>query len=43
MKRGGGVLAGAPLGKGGALRGRSVLGYIGGSRAPVCGAPLGAR
>ena len=43
MKRGGGTLAGAPLGKGGAIRGGSVLGYVGGSPAPAGGAPLGAR
>ena len=43
VKRGGGVFTGAPLGKSGAIRGGSVLGYVGGLRAPVGGAPLGAR
>ena len=43
VKRGGGILVGAPLGKGGALWGGSVLRYKGGSCAPVGGAPLGAR
>ena len=39
----GGPLAGASAGRGGLLRGGSVLGYVGASRAPVGGAPLGAR
>ena len=43
IKRTGGPLAGAPAGRGGPLRGGSVLGYVGASRAPVGGAPLGAR
>ena len=43
VKRGGGVLAGALLAKGGAIRGGSVLGYVCGSRAPAGGALLGAR
>ena len=42
VKHTGGLLAGAPAGRGGPLRGGSVLGYVGGSRAPVGGAPLGA-
>ena len=39
VKHGGGVLAVGPLGKGGAIRGGSVLGYMGGSPAPAGGAP----
>lgn len=42
VKRAGGTLPVAPVGKGVALRGGSVLGYISGSCAPVGGAPLGA-
>ena len=36
-------MAGAPGGKGGPLRGGSVLGYVNRSRSPVGGAPLGTR
>ena len=43
LKRGGGDLAGAPVGRGGSLRGGSVLEYVNRSRAPVGGAPQGAR
>ena len=43
IKRGGGTVAGAPMGRGGALKGGSDLGYVGASRAPVGGAPQGAR
>ena len=43
LKRGGGDLAGAPVGKGGSLRGGSVPGYVNTSQAPVGGAPQGAR
>lgn len=48
-RNGGGVkrmcrpLTGAPVGRGGTLRGGSVLGYESGVRALVGGAPLGAR
>ena len=43
VKRTGGPLAGAPAGRGGPLRGARVLGFMGASRAPVGGAPLGTR
>ena len=43
LKRGGGDVSGAHMGKGGPLRGGSVLGYVFRSRGPVGGAPLGAR
>ena len=43
VKRAGGHLGGAPAGRGGTLRGASVLGYVGTSHAPGGGAPLGAR
>ena len=36
-------MAGAPGGKGGPLRGGSVVGYVSRSRGPVKGAPLGAH
>ena len=36
-------MVGAPAGKGGPLRGGSVLGYVNRSRAPVVSAFLGAR
>ena len=43
VKRAGRQLGGAPAGRGGTLRGVSVLGYVGASHAPGGGAPLGAR
>ena len=43
VKRGGGTLGAAPFGKGGAVWGGSILGYVGGSRALSGSAPLGAR
>ena len=42
QNRGGGDLAGAPIGQGGSLWGGSVLGYVNRSQAPVGGAPHGA-
>lgn len=43
LKCGGGDLADAPAGKGGIIRGGSALGYVNRFRAPVGGAPQGAR
>ena len=43
LKRSRGNMAGTPVGKGGPLRGGSVLGYVNRCRAPVGGAPLDAR
>ena len=43
LKRGGGNVSGANGGKGGPLRGGSVLSYVNRSRDPVGGASLGAR
>ena len=43
LKRGGRDVAGAPGGKGGPLRGDSVLRYVNTSRGRVGGAPVGAR
>ena len=43
LKRGGGDMADGPGGKGGPLRGGSVLEYVSRSRGPVGGAPLSTR